>query len=251
MKTRNWKVGDLAKVTGLSVRTLHYYEEIELLIPSARTESDHRVYSEKDLARLQQILSLKQLGLPLEDVKSCLAEKKMSALQIIKAHKQRVFDEKGKIEKLYTLLSNLENALEKREVLSVEALIETMEATIMFEKYFTKEQLEQLAERRTSMGEEKMKAIENAWPKLIEAVRAEMKAGTDPNSPSVQVLAKQWSGLVEAFTGGDVHIGLGLRDMYRNEPQIARKNGMDPELNEYVAKMMYCMAKGDAKAAKK
>ena len=58
------KVGEVAKRTGLSVRTLHHYDEIGLLSPSRRTASGHRLYGAGELARLQQIKSLRQLGLP-------------------------------------------------------------------------------------------------------------------------------------------------------------------------------------------
>ncbi|MBF2016646.1 MAG: MerR family transcriptional regulator [Rivularia sp. T60_A2020_040] len=56
------KIGKLAKQTGISVRTLHYYDEIGLLSPSGRTEADYRLYAEADIVRLQQIISLRQLG---------------------------------------------------------------------------------------------------------------------------------------------------------------------------------------------
>ena len=49
------KIGELAKQTGLSIRTLHHYDEIGLLVPSHRTEADHRLYSNEDIIRLQQI----------------------------------------------------------------------------------------------------------------------------------------------------------------------------------------------------
>src|SRR6266540_3219671 len=68
-----WKVGDLARRTGLSIRTLHYYDEIGLLSPSHRTGSGHRLYDVDDVARLQRILSLRQLGFSLEEVKDAWA----------------------------------------------------------------------------------------------------------------------------------------------------------------------------------
>src|SRR5438270_3729445 len=63
-----WKVGDLARRTGLSVRTLHFYEEIGLLRASARSEAGHRLYTSEDIARLQRIVSLRTLGLTLEEI---------------------------------------------------------------------------------------------------------------------------------------------------------------------------------------
>lgn len=62
------RVGELAKATGLTVRTLHYYEEIGLLVASERTAAGHRVYADEDVARLYRISLLRRLGLPLVDI---------------------------------------------------------------------------------------------------------------------------------------------------------------------------------------
>jgi branched-chain amino acid transport system permease protein len=61
-----WKVGELANRTGITVRTLHHYDEIGLLTPSERSRSGYRLYTEPDIVRLQQILSLRHLGFSLE-----------------------------------------------------------------------------------------------------------------------------------------------------------------------------------------
>ena len=66
---QTWKVGALARQTGLTVRTLHHYDEIGLLAPSLRTGAGHRLYTADDLGRLLQILSLRQLGLSLDEVR--------------------------------------------------------------------------------------------------------------------------------------------------------------------------------------
>jgi hypothetical protein len=66
MRPAAWKVGELAKRTGLSVRTLHHYEEIGLLSPSSRTEAGHRLYATDDIVRLQQIKSLCHMAFFLE-----------------------------------------------------------------------------------------------------------------------------------------------------------------------------------------
>src|SRR5882757_8154165 len=125
MKT--WKVGALAKQTGLSVRTLHYYEEIGLLKPSDRGDSSgHRLYSEDDVRRLQQIQSLKQLGLPLEQIDSCL--KGYSPLQVIQMHRKRVESDRDRIEKLHAQIVAVESALLKDESAKIEDVIQLMEA---------------------------------------------------------------------------------------------------------------------------
>ncbi|OPG14868.1 MerR family transcriptional regulator, partial [Ferroacidibacillus organovorans] len=54
-----WKVGELAKLTGITIRALHHYDQIGLLVPFLHSGAGHRLYSGKDIARLQQIISLK------------------------------------------------------------------------------------------------------------------------------------------------------------------------------------------------
>ena len=72
------KVGDLAKQTGVSVRTLHYYDEIGLLSPSGRTETGYRLYAKDDIIRLQQIVSLREIGLSLDEIRGCLEQRNFS-----------------------------------------------------------------------------------------------------------------------------------------------------------------------------
>src|SRR5580704_15304328 len=80
------KVGELARRTGLTIRTLHHYDEIGLLKPSLHTESGHRLYTTADVARLQQVLSLRQLGFSLEEIRDCLDRPGFSPLEVIRLH---------------------------------------------------------------------------------------------------------------------------------------------------------------------
>ena len=67
-----WKIGELARRTGLTVRTLHHYDEIGLLSPAERSDGGHRVYGEAEVQRLYRIVSLRSLGFPLEAVAAAL-----------------------------------------------------------------------------------------------------------------------------------------------------------------------------------
>lgn len=104
---RYWKVGELAKLTGLTVRTLRFYDQTGLFSPSGKTEGGHRLYGESDLSRLQQILSLKELGLSLEEVNSVLEGGEFSPLDIVELQKARI---KEQIKLQQNLLEQLEHA---------------------------------------------------------------------------------------------------------------------------------------------
>lgn len=69
---RRWRVGELARASGLTVRALHHFDEIGLLRPTARSPSGHRLYGPDDIRRLYRIVALRQLGMPLRQIASSL-----------------------------------------------------------------------------------------------------------------------------------------------------------------------------------
>jgi DNA-binding transcriptional MerR regulator len=69
---RTYRVGEVSDLAGVSVRTLHHYDELGLLAPSSRSAAGHRVYTDRDLERLQRILTYRTLELPLEDIAALL-----------------------------------------------------------------------------------------------------------------------------------------------------------------------------------
>src|SRR5579871_1840897 len=90
MRFEALKVGELARRTGLTVRTLHHYDDIGLLKPSLHTEAGHRLYTAGDIARLQQVISLRQLGFSLEEVGDCLNRSDFSPSKVIGLHLARL-----------------------------------------------------------------------------------------------------------------------------------------------------------------
>ena len=80
------KVGELAAATGLTVRTLHYYEEVGLLVASGRTEAGHRLYDDADLERLYRICLLRRLGLPLGEIGKALDDSASSLRAAMSTH---------------------------------------------------------------------------------------------------------------------------------------------------------------------
>jgi DNA-binding transcriptional MerR regulator len=224
MRPPPWKVGELARRTGLSVRTLHWYDEIGLLTPSFHTEAGHRLYTAADVARLQQIKSLRQLGFTLEEVRVCLERADFSPLELIESHLVRLREQIELQRRLCGRLESIASHLRAAEEVSVEEFIQTIEGMNMLDKYYTPEQMEQIKERGRQVGQERIREVEAEWPKLHAEVQAELDKGSDPASEPVQALARRWMALVHEFTGGDPGIEQSLRKMYEQEDNIV---GMD------------------------
>ena len=121
---------------------------------------------------------------------------------------------------------------------SADEFIHAIEVMTMFDKYYTKEQLDTLAKRREMFGEEKMREFQEEWPRVIASVKEEMQRGTDPSDPKVQALAKRWMELLEAFTGGDPGIAQSLKNFYRGEPQVAQQQGLEAGMSEYIQRAL-------------
>ena len=75
MGDERWKIGEVARRAGLTIRTLHHYEEIGLIGPVARSDSGHRLYGSGDIERLYVIAALRGLGMPLAEIAGSLSDR--------------------------------------------------------------------------------------------------------------------------------------------------------------------------------
>lgn len=106
------KVKEVADLVGISVRTLHYYDEIGLLTPDRTTKSSYRLYSERNLEQLQQILFFRQLGFPLKEIKEILKSPTFDQIKSLEVHREVL--------------------LKKRK--NINTLIQTIDKTIQYKK---------------------------------------------------------------------------------------------------------------------
>jgi DNA-binding transcriptional MerR regulator len=239
------QIGALARASGLTVRTLHHYDAIGLLVPDERTSSGRRLYSEANVRRLYQILTLRRLGLSLEEI-TVVLDRDPDFAGTVRRHLAQVERSLELQERLQRTLRRMLELLEEDREPTLDEFIRTIEVMTMIDKYYTPEQLEQLAQRRDELGEEGMRRAERDWAELIEAVKAEHARGTEPTDPRMLELAGRWRALVEQFTGGDAAISRSLTTMYREEGvQRASRGMVDPELMAYVREALAASASGD------
>ena len=238
---QTWKIGELAHLTGITVRTLHHYDQIGLLIPSFRSDAGHRLYTEKDIARLQQIITLKQLGFPLGEAQTLLDNPDFRADEAIRIQLERLIQQIRIQQDLRSRLEQLHDMLRTRQNVTAEQLIKIIEVMKVTENYFTPEQREKLKKQGELLGPEKIQAAEKEWPSLIAKTRAALDHGTPPESAEVQGMAKRWKELTDLFTSGDPSIAQSLHRYYAENPDKAAEYGMDKELWLYISKAMTLM----------
>jgi DNA-binding transcriptional MerR regulator len=232
------QIGQLASAVGLTVRTLHHYDAIGLLVPTERSYSGRRLYSPRDVRRLYRIVALRRLGLGLAEI-GALLDQSPDLTQAVRRHLEQVERQLELQRRLRVTLTRILEMLDAGKEPGRAEFIDAIGVMIMSESYYTAEQQAQLAERRRALGPEGMAAAERDWAELIEAVRAERARGTDPGDPRMRELALRWRGLIEQFTGGDDGIRQSLARMYADQgPETAARGMVDAELMGFVGQAL-------------
>lgn len=234
MDKTTWKVGELAKQTGLTVRMLHHYDKIGLFTPSKSSEKGHRIYTETDISRLQQIMSLKQLGFALEEIKRMMENPKLNPAEVIKVQLESVRESIqiqkqlcSRLERIYELL-NSQQEVESEQFLN---LIEVINRSK--DKYFTQDQQEKMFKQ---LGLEERKQMVSEWLEITAKIRCEYEKGIPPENLTVIQLVKQWAELFNQLSFGDSDLTKAAAHYYKENPEIGERLGLDRHLADYIKK---------------
>ena len=224
----------------MSVRTLRFYDQVGLLSPSRRTESRYRLYSDSDLVRLQQILALKFLGFPLEEIKVFLDASPSGIREALTQQKAMLRERRDQIGTIIQAIERAEQVVQADgndwdSLVSVIQAIQMDQNSDWRKKYFTDEQLktmeeigqksysESAREKLSSRGEwteEDQKRVDEQYNALYAGVKRVVAEGQDPSSNEAQELASQAVGLLDAFTLNDPEIEAGLANWWKNHAEL-------------------------------
>jgi len=229
-----WRIGELARRTGLSIRTLHWYDEIGLLKPAQHTASGHRLYGAANVQRLQEIRSLRHLGFTLEEIRDLLRRPGLSPARVLRLHLAELRARIAQEQHLRRRLERLADRLDAAGTISVDELMNAIEEITMSEHNLTPEQLAEVHSRGRKLCEAAITAAETEWPVLIAKVRAEMEKGTPVSDPRVREMARRWRELREQFTGGNPGIEKAVAQRYREDPELRARTGLDGKIFGYV-----------------
>lgn len=231
-----WKVGEVSELTGLTIRTLRYYDQICLFSPSQYTESGHRLYTKADLVRLQPILSLKQMGISLEEIQLLLSNpEEQTVAEILQTQISRVKKEIEVQQKLVAELENALSAVHSNRTLSISELTKLMEALKMNkEKYFSKQQLDTMESRYENADKQLLKQVEQEFNGLIKEIRFEKEKGASPSDEKVQDLARKWNDIVNAFSEDDRTFRKQAEHFHAENPGNELQYEIDGELYQFI-----------------
>jgi MerR family transcriptional regulator, thiopeptide resistance regulator len=222
------KIGELARRTGLTVRALHHYDAIGLLVPSARSDAGYRLYDRADIARLHRIQVLRKFGLSLADIGAGLDKPELPLAELVA---QQIEMLSGQIEQAAALRARLQElagelALGREPDLS--AWLTTLEHMAMYDKYFSRDELQKLPIYKAAP------TVRQQWKSLVEAVRAMIEAGAAPASAPAQDLGEQWMAMIKRDTGANALLMAKLSRMHAQETLVQERTGITPAVLEFI-----------------
>ncbi|MBS4536321.1 MerR family transcriptional regulator [Clostridium sp. D2Q-14] len=254
---KRFSIGEIANLTGVSIRTLQYYDNIGLVPLNKELTNGRRFYDESDLAKLQQVLFYKSLGLPIKEIKDLVIEA-VTADQIASVLQkqrqvfyQKLMDIKMNISLIETSIKNLEN---KKGVFSgelVQLMISLNRDTIFkYKEIHYDDKTEDIFMKYYEDTEEIIE-IYWSWKTLILEATMHIFNGVDPKREEGKAFAKKWIKMVTNITKGKLDLLNAHKVAYNNRDQWPEEDRRLMEFtNEFIDKAMEAYLAIDKKGEK-
>jgi MerR family transcriptional regulator, thiopeptide resistance regulator len=245
-----YTVKKLADIAGLSVRTLHYYDELGLLRPKSRHINGYRYYDDEAVVRLQQIMFFRELDFNLEEIQQILARPDFDVIEALQSHRTLLTK---KAERIVELLATIDKTIKKLKGELEMPIKEYYQgfSDEQIEKYrkevrerWGDKVLEDSEARVMNMGKEKFAALQDKGGAIFNAISDNMSKGFD--SAEIQKLIADWRMWLENFSHYSDEAILGLGQAYSQHQDFAKFfRKYHEDLPEFITKAIeyYCSSK--------
>jgi len=222
------KVGELAALANLTVRTLHHYDDIGLLRPSARSDAGYRLYGRDDVARLHRIQVLRTMGMNLADIALALDRPDGSPLAVVDRQLAELDQRIADATRLRDQLLRVRTQLAHGDAPSMSTWLTTLEMTMdrlkIYEKYLTPEEMARLPMAHDA-------AVEREYQLLIEQGIGLLRSEVPPSAEGARAFAMRWLQAFERGTAGDPELMAKLNVMAIRDGETA---GVPQEVKDYA-----------------
>ena len=241
-----WQTREFARLAKVTVRTLHYYDRINLLKPKHFDRNGFRLYGEPEFARLQQITTLKFIGFSLAQIKEILGGREFNLTETLQLQRKIIEAQRIKLNLALEAISRAEKQFQTGGATDWESFTKIIEVINMEQntewtrKYYSEEAQAKVEERKTLWSPEFQEKVTKDWSELVADIETAIADGTKPSDTRAQSLVNRWRGLLNQFTGGDSQIQEGLNKMYADEKnwQTNWKKPFSDEVQNFIFEAM-------------
>lgn len=236
-------VGAVAALTAVSVRTLHHYDHIGLVVPSVRTPAGYRGYTDADIERLHLVLVYRSVGLPLEQIRTLLDDANADVLEHLRRQHQLLLEQADRLQHTIKAVEELMNAHRSGIQLTAEEQIEIFGTTAFGEEYAVEAEQrwgqtdawKQSQQRAAGFTKQDWIDIKAEGDALLQALAEAKRDGVQPGSPVAHELVARHRAAIERFYdfGGEMHRN--LVEMYVADERFTRYyDDVEPGLAQFV-----------------
>lgn len=234
-----YTIGKLSKKTGVTVRTLDYYDEISLLKPSSKTEGGHRLYNEDDVMQLERILALKYMGFSLEQIRDILIHSTSTWLQSINEQLELVKREQTRLKTLERALIGISHSIEFEGEVNWSIIFATIQLFQQgtedifqeYQDYLSEEEMEKIAKVDANMTKEEIAE----WLKAISDIKNNLDI--DPGSEKAKVLVERWAHQAESIFGEDEELLGNMWEALQNLKDGMAFYPMDKDIIDFIERV--------------
>ncbi|MFD1414918.1 MerR family transcriptional regulator [Oceanobacillus jeddahense] len=253
MKKPYYTVKDVIVITGVTKRTLHYYDEINLLKPESYSDKGYRLYNQEDLKKLRTILMLKELDLPLKEIATIMQMPKQEQQAILAGHYQAVQIKKQNLERT---LMNLEDFISGKDISYLDIfhegnilpLKEQYHAEAKY-VYGDTAKYQEYEKNMEQIPEEERAAVFEAFDQNMQDVFKQFAklSKESPASEKVQQIVREWKSYLEQFMVCDTEILQCIAYTYKDDEGFKAYINQfgDDKLNEFIHQAIMCYCKNE------
>ncbi|WP_336671265.1 MerR family transcriptional regulator [Tsukamurella sp. USMM236] len=236
-------VGAIARMTGVSVRTLHHYDEIGLVPPSARTSAGYRAYSDDDVERLHRVLTYRELGFPLEQIATLLDDPSADAMAHLEAQHKLLSERIDRLHRMVAAVEDMMNSKKRGITLTAEEQTEIFGADWLGEGYADEAEQrwgdtdawKQSAERTAKLSKDDWKQLKAEGDALEAALADGLARGVAPGSPEANELAERHRAGIDRWYDCDHAMQVCVAQMYVTDHRFMKHyEDIAPGLAQYV-----------------
>lgn len=240
-------VGAAARLVGVSVRTLHHYDEIGLVVPSERTRAGYRVYIDADIERLHQVLTYRELGFPLEQIAALLDDPSVNASELLSSQRDLLTDRIARLNQMVAAVEEMMNAKKHGIQLSAEQQSEIFGDNWLGDEYAEEahqrwgdsDQWHQSQQRTAGYSASDWQQIKAETDAVELRLAQAMARGVEPGSAEADDLAEAHRAGIEKFYDCGYEMQVCLADMYVADPRFTKHyDDVAPGLATYLREVI-------------
>jgi MerR family transcriptional regulator, thiopeptide resistance regulator len=236
-------IGAVATLTGVSVRTLHHYDHIGLVVPSVRTPAGYRGYTDTDIERLHLVLVYRSAGLPLDEIGTLLDDADADVLAHLQRQHKLLLQQADRLQHTIKAVEELMNAHRSGIQLTAEEQVEIFGTTAFSEEYAAEAEerwgdtdaWKQSQQRVSKFTKDDWITLQAENVALLQALAQAKRSGVAPGSAEADELAGRHRASIERFYDCDDEMHRCLAEMYLADERFTRYyDDAEPGLAQFV-----------------